>query len=84
LSRHGVGPGRVTIVMKNGEKYTEQVDHCLGSVENPMSFDDCAKKFRECAKTSIKPLKEDQINRVIGMVDKLDKLDDVSEVIRLL
>ncbi len=49
LNRHGVGPGRLTIIMKDGREYTEAVEHCLGSVARPMSFADVAKKFRECA-----------------------------------
>jgi 2-methylcitrate dehydratase PrpD len=32
MSKHGVGPGRVTIVMKDGKTYTEHVEHSLGRV----------------------------------------------------
>jgi 2-methylcitrate dehydratase PrpD len=41
--------------MKNGKEYTEEVEYCLGSIEKPMTFDDCARKFRKCAVYSIKP-----------------------------
>ena len=40
-SRHGVGPGRVKILMKDGAEYTEEVEHPLGSIERPMTFEDC-------------------------------------------
>jgi 2-methylcitrate dehydratase PrpD len=84
MSRHGVGPGGVTIMMKDGTEYTEEVEHCLGSVERPMTFEDCTKKFRECAACSIKPLSADTVDKVIEMVARLEKLNDATEIIRLL
>jgi 2-methylcitrate dehydratase PrpD len=84
MNRHGVGPGGVTIVMKDGKEYTEEVEHCLGSVERPMDFDGCAVKFRECAPNSVKPLPGDTVEKVIDMIAHLEKLDDATEIIRLL
>ena len=45
-----------------------------------MSFDDCANKFRDCAKQ----LDNEQNNRVIELIGKLEKLEDVKEIIGLL
>jgi 2-methylcitrate dehydratase PrpD len=84
LSRHGVGPGRVKILMKDGAEYTEEVEHPLGSIERPMIFEDCAVKFRECAAHSIKPIVGDTAERVIDMVQRLESLEDATEIIRLL
>jgi 2-methylcitrate dehydratase PrpD len=84
LSRHGVGPGRVTIIMKDGMEYTEEVEHCLGSMENPMSFTDCAAKFRECASVAVNPLPAKRIEHVIDLVSRLEILDDATEIIRSL
>jgi len=84
MNRHGVGPGGIIITMADGTEYTEEVEHCLGSVERPMTFEDCAVKFRECASCSIKPLPADTVDRVIEMVGRLEKLDDATEIIRLL
>jgi 2-methylcitrate dehydratase PrpD len=84
LSRHGVGPGRVTILMKDGTEYTEAVEHCLGSVERPMTFEDCVAKFKECAAYSIKPIPGDTVDKVIELVKQLERLDDATEIIRLL
>ena len=84
LSRHGVGPGRVKIVIQDGTEYTEEVEHCLGSVERPMTFEDCAAKFRECAAYSIKPLAGDTVNKVIDLIHRLEQLDDATEIIRML
>ena len=84
MDRHGVGPGGVVIKMNDGKEYTEEVEHCLGSVERPMTFKDCAVKFRECAACSIKPLPTDTVEKVIEMITQLEKLDDATEIIRLL
>ena len=84
LSRHGVGPGRVKITMQDGTEYTEEVEHCLGSIEKPMTFEDCAAKFRECAAGSIKPLADDTVAMVVELIGRLDRLDDATEIIRLL
>jgi 2-methylcitrate dehydratase PrpD len=84
MTRHGVGPGRVKIVMKDGTEYTEEVRQHLGSVERPMTFDHCATKFRDCAASSIKPLDGATVDRVIDMVGRLESLDDAAEIIRLL
>lgn len=84
MNRHGVGPGRIIITMNDGTVHKEEVEHCLGSVERPMTFEDCTKKFRECAACSIKPLSEDKVEKVIDMIDRLEKLDDATEIIRLL
>ncbi|OGO01913.1 MAG: hypothetical protein A2Y90_06000 [Chloroflexi bacterium RBG_13_52_12] len=84
MSRHGVGPGGVTITLKDGTEYTEEVENCLGSVERPMSFEDITRKFRECAPSSIKPPKKDTIEKVIETVGRLEKLSDATEIIRLL
>ena len=84
MNRHGVGPGGVTITMQDGTEYTEEVEHCLGSVARPMNFEDVTKKFRECAACSIKPLPADTVDKVIGMVSRLEKLNDATEIIRML
>ena len=84
LNRHGVGPGRVKITMKDGTEYVEEVEHCLGSIEHPMNFDDCARKFRECAAGLKKPLSAGTVDTVIEMTAGLEKLDDATAIIRLL
>jgi len=84
LSRHGVEPGRVTILMKDRAEYTEEVEHPLGSIERPMTFEDCVAKFRECSAYPIKPIPGDMVDKVIELVKQLERLDDATEIIRLL
>jgi 2-methylcitrate dehydratase PrpD len=84
MNRHGVEPGGVTITMQDDTMYDEKVEHCLGSVERPMTFEDITKKFRECAPSSIKPPSRETIEKAIDMVGNLEKLDDAAEIIKLL
>ncbi|MEJ2738806.1 MAG: MmgE/PrpD family protein [Dehalococcoidia bacterium] len=83
MNRHGVGPGRLVVKMNDGTEYDEWIEHCLGSLERPMKFDDCVTKFRDCAVSSIKPLSNDTIEKVIDLVVQLDQLDDATEIIRM-
>ncbi|MDD5338091.1 MAG: MmgE/PrpD family protein [Dehalococcoidales bacterium] len=84
MNRHGVGPGRVKIMMQDGSEYIEEVEHCLGSVERPMTFEDVTKKFRECAACALKPLPTSKIEKVIKLVSKLETLSDATKIIRLI
>jgi 2-methylcitrate dehydratase PrpD len=84
MNRHGVGPSRVTLTLQDGAAYTEEVEHCLGSVERPMSFEDVTRKFQECAACSIKSLSKDKVEKVIEMVSRLEALDDAAKIIKLL
>ncbi len=83
LTRHGVSPGGVTIVMNDGTEYSEFVEDFLGSVGNPMTFDNCAEKFRECALFALNPLPPEKIERIIDLIRNLEKLDDGTEPIKL-
>jgi 2-methylcitrate dehydratase PrpD len=84
LSRHGVEPGRVKILMKDGAEYTEEVEHPLGSLERPMTFEDCVAKFRECSAYSLKSVSGETVDKVIELVKQLERLDDATEIIRRL
>jgi 2-methylcitrate dehydratase PrpD len=84
MDRHGVGPGGVIVKMKDGAEYQEEVAHCLGSTARPMTLKDITRKFRECAVGSVKPPTKETIEKVIEMVHGLEKLDDATDIIRLL
>jgi 2-methylcitrate dehydratase PrpD len=84
LNRHGVGPSRVMIRMKDGAEYTEHVEFCLGSVERPTTFDDSVRKFRECYPLSRKPLSNAAADEIIDQITHLEQLGDATEIIRKL
>jgi hypothetical protein len=59
--------------MNNGTEYSEYVGNFLGSVGNPMTYDDCARKFCECAPAAINPLPSEKIEEIIDLVRNLEK-----------
>jgi 2-methylcitrate dehydratase PrpD len=75
---------KVEIATKDGQVYKSQVDYPLGSPEKPMSFDDCTRKFRNCASYPASKLSDDQIERVVELAEQMERLDDVGEIMRLL
>jgi hypothetical protein len=51
-----------------------------GSTENPISLDDCINKFYDCASQAVKPSSKNNLEAIIKLVDKLDQLEDVTQV----
>ncbi|MFC2019149.1 MmgE/PrpD family protein [Chloroflexota bacterium] len=82
LSTEGITPCTVEIKMKDGRKYSMKVDFPYGDSRNPMIMEDIIRKFKDCATHSAKPLSQEQIRQVIQMVNKLEEVDDVSQIVR--
>jgi 2-methylcitrate dehydratase PrpD len=76
--------GKVELETTSGQVYLHQVDYPLGSPERPMTFDDCAGKFRNCASHSVTRVPQEQLERVIELIAQLEQIKDVGEIMRLL
>ena len=74
----------VEIKTKRDKVYSKRVDYALGSVANPMSFDDVAVKFKECCNHSVRPVALENREQVIRMVKHLEEVTDVSKIPGLL
>ena len=84
--KYGTGycPAKIEIALRNGRTlYGEQQGGRYGHPERPISKDDLTEKFRECAAYSARPLSESNVEKVIAMVDKLEDVEDVSEIVGL-
>lgn len=83
---HGrvIGPSIVEVTLRNGQKVSQRVDRVKGHPANPMSFDDCAQKFWDCAPFAARPLARDKLEQAIDAVRQLERLDDVRDIVRLL
>jgi 2-methylcitrate dehydratase PrpD len=75
-----IEPTRVEITTKEGNVYSKEVAHPLGSLERPMSFDDCARKFRNCAKN----LGDKKNGKVIELINDLEKVTDIEKLTNFL
>ncbi len=76
----GVDPTRVTVTTKDGIIFSKEVEHPLGSLKRPMSLDDCARKFRNCARA----LDHGRAEEIIELIARLECLQDVRQFLRLL
>jgi 2-methylcitrate dehydratase PrpD len=80
----GFTPAIVEIITKDGMVYSKQVDYPFGSPLNPMSLADVEVKFKYCCQYSVKPIPDENQDKVIQMVNELEKVSDVSQIVRLL
>lgn len=72
----------IEITLKDGRKISGRADFGKGSPANPMSYEEVADKFRECAAFSRWP--RDRAERLIELVRGLEDLRDVRELTALL
>lgn len=80
----GMYPAKVEIKLRDGRVLrSEHKSFRYGHPQRPMSKEELTEKFRECASYSVRPLLKDSVEKVIGMVNKLEEIDDVSEIIHL-
>ncbi|MFC1901971.1 MmgE/PrpD family protein [Chloroflexota bacterium] len=59
-------------------------DYTLGSVQNPMNFEDIEKKFIDCAAFSARPIRKERLTQVTHMVKNLEDVKNIEEIIYLL
>ena len=70
------------IKLKDGRRITGRADFGRGSPEQPMSFDDVAAKFEDCAQFAKWPAAKSK--QVIATVRKLEELTDIRRLTALL
>lgn len=76
--------GRVQIVTRDGRTLERRGDIVPGSPEAPMTWDDLAAKFRDCASLAAVPVSAERIATAEQMARSLETLDDVTEIVRVL
>ena len=72
----------IEIALTNGKQITGRADFGKGSPANPMSYDEAADKFRECAVFSRWP--RQKAEQVIALIKDLESLRNVRELAALL
>ncbi len=76
--------GRVEIVTMDGRKLDRIGTNVPGSSEAPMTWDDIARKFGDCASVAAVPRSVAQIAKAQQMSRNLELLDDATELLRVL
>jgi 2-methylcitrate dehydratase PrpD len=80
-SSPGSRPCRVTIRLKNGQTHTLEKEHAKGSAEAPMTLEELRGKFTDCARQA---LDRDAAERARESIERLETLDDIRPLCRLL
>ena len=73
-------PGWVIIKMKDGNVYEHRIKFERGAIENPTSDDEIKAKYYDNA---LRALPRDKVKEIVTIVEDLEKLDDVSKLMRL-
>ncbi|MFC1962181.1 MmgE/PrpD family protein [Chloroflexota bacterium] len=73
----------VEILMKDGTKYTRQVDYIKGHpVKKPLTHAELLDKFKDCASQAKKPLSHTKIESIVSFIDRLEDAEDVTWLMR--
>ena len=70
--------GIMEVFTTSGAHLTQRVDVPLGQPDNPLSDEQLAAKFRDCASHSLLPVSSEAVERAIEMAFNLEDLSDVS------
>jgi 2-methylcitrate dehydratase PrpD len=71
---------QMSVTMVNGQTFTHKLDALKGSPLKPLSFDECAEKFRNCLEYSAKPELVENSDRIVDFTFNLEKREDVREI----
>jgi 2-methylcitrate dehydratase PrpD len=77
MKREGIPPVDIDIYTTEGKVYSGSEPFVKGHPQNPMSFDDCVKKFRRCATFAAKPLSKTNLEKFLRQAGRLEKVGDV-------
>ncbi len=82
VQRAGLGsqPGRVTVIMRNGRSFTEEVLYPKGHARNPMSADELKAKFRGLTAGFVSDTDRE---RIFELVMDLDNAADIAPIMKL-
>jgi 2-methylcitrate dehydratase PrpD len=71
-----------TLALRNGQATTVKLSKPLGSPENPLSIAQLRTKFGDCARNAVRPIAEEEIERVADVILALEGVTDTTAVFR--
>jgi len=79
-----VKPQVVEIVMRDGKEFATKVIYPKGNPNNPVTSEELVKAFRGMASYAAKPLGGAKIDDAVALALRLEQVDDVAELAKLL
>jgi 2-methylcitrate dehydratase PrpD len=80
-SLNALAPQRVEISLQDGVELAMDLPAVLGAPGRPLGRDRHLAKFRRAATSGLRPLPDVGVERLIVLVDDLDRLDDVRTLV---
>ena len=80
---NALAPQAVIARLKDGRALRVDIPHTLGSPERPLSREQHLAKFRRCWSVGVQPLADGAADRLIHLIDGLDKLDNSNAIAAL-
>ena len=72
---------RLEVTTKDGQTFSHEMIKAVGACENPLSWEAVVSKFKTCA---MQVLDEDQVNRVVFDIERLEEIESIGEIINTL
>lgn len=76
------GPQTITVKLRDGVEHKLTITHAIGDPKNPLPRDRQLEKFWACWDAAYSPMPREQGESLIGLIDRLETLDDVAELVR--
>jgi 2-methylcitrate dehydratase PrpD len=73
-------PVTLRVSLRDGRVLERTVSRLLGTPDQPLSRADLLAKFRHCAGYAAPPVPRDRLERLLALIDDLERLPDVREV----
>jgi 2-methylcitrate dehydratase PrpD len=73
--------GRVVVSTRDGRRFERAGENAPGSPGAPMTWEQLAAKFRGCASAAASPISESNIESLVGLVRRLEYLEDAGGIL---
>jgi 2-methylcitrate dehydratase PrpD len=84
LDHRGETALEMEVLTKSGASYHQSIDFPTGFPENPLTKEENMERFRNCVSYAKKPLHEENIEKLVSSVGRLEEVEDVRSLIPLL
>lgn len=79
-----IGAAVMDIQLIDGRKCSGKTQFPKGNPNNPVTMEDCVRKFEKCLQYSVRPFSKSQSEDIVKCVTKLEELSDVAELARMI
>jgi hypothetical protein len=72
------------VLTRSGKEYLRKMDIAPGFPGNELTKEDHRRRFRDCMEFAGKPVPREDRERLVSLIDGLEKLEDIRTMIPLL